>query len=146
MNGGSSRTESARNGLAAVTLSEGFVAIHDAARPLADCSLLDTLVTAAKKYDGAIPGKPVTDTIKRCSSDGVIGETVEREPLWRVETPQVFEVQKLREAYRMLRDESPTDDAAVMEKAGFSVVVCRNPGANLKLTYPEELKLLEELM
>ena len=146
INGGTTRSGSVRNGLAAVTLKSGFVAIHDAARPLADAGLLEMLVDTAEKTGGAIPGKPVTDTIKRCLKDGTICETVDREPLWRVETPQVFALEKLREAYRVLPNDNVTDDAGVMEYAGFPVTVCSNPKPNLKLTYREEFKLLEELM
>ncbi len=146
VNGGNTRSESVQNGLAAVTLKSGLVAIHDAARPLADARLLKNLAETSRNFDGAIPGKPVTDTIKRCSAEGVICETVDRTPLWRVETPQVFDLEKLRTAYRKLQNGSLTDDAGVMEMAGFSVAVFHNPEPNLKLTYPEEFRLLEELM
>ena len=146
VDGGNSRPESVRNGLGAVSLKQGVVAIHDAARPLADANLLEALLQEMGELAGIIPGKPVTDTIKRCMPDRIIQETVDRTPLWRVETPQLFDVEKLRMAYASLGDAEPTDDAGVMEMAGFPVKIYRNSEMNLKLTYPEEFRLLEELI
>ena len=97
--GGAFRCASVQAGLAAIPLREGIVAIHDAARPLASVSLLETLAEEARRSGGAIPGKPVTDTLKRSDGGGMIAGTVSREGLWRVETPQVFDLSRLRAAY-----------------------------------------------
>ncbi len=144
--GGSCRTHSVRAGLAALRLERGFAAIHDAARPLAKAALLEELLREARRCGGAIPGKPVTDTLKRAGSDGLITATVDRDGLWRVETPQVFDLSRLREAFRRHPEAEMTDDAGVMALAGFPCRMVHNPDENLKITYPDDLPLLERLL
>lgn len=141
--GGAFRCASVRAGLEAVPLKRGVVAIHDAARPLASAALLEKLAAEARKTGGAIPGKPVTDTLKRCDESGLIAETVNRTGLWRVETPQVFDLEQLRAAYARFPETDFTDDAGVMAAAGFSCRIVANPDENLKITYPGDLELLE---
>lgn len=141
--GGACRSASVRSGLAQIPLENGIVAVHDAARPLASASLLEKLVAAARRCGGAIPGKPVTDTLKRCDESGRIAETVSRAGLWRVETPQVFDLAKLRAAYAQNPDADFTDDAAVYAAAGFPCSVIHNRADNLKITYPADVALLE---
>ncbi len=144
--GGATRGESVMNGLAALPHPVSLVAIHDAARPLADGALLEKLLERAREMGGAIPGKPVTDTVKRTQPDGLIVEEVSREGLWRVETPQVFDREKLLAAYRAAGERSFTDDAGVMAAAGFPVAVVSNPAENLKLTYDFEFERLAALL
>lgn len=144
--GGAVRSESVKNGLAALPDGVAIAAIHDAARPLADLALLEKLVEQARVVGGAIPGKPVTDTLKRTAPDGLIRETVDRCDLWRVETPQVFRRAALEEACRRAGDREFTDDAGVMEAAGFPVAVVHNEAENLKLTYAGETEFLARLL
>ncbi len=139
--GGAFRCKSVQSGLAAIPMKEGFVAIHDAARPLASQELLLALLEEARRHGGAIPGKPVTDTLKRTDAAGLITETVPRAGLWRVETPQVFDLAKLRAAYAKHPDIDFTDDACVMEAAGHRCKVLHNPADNTKVTYPGDLGL-----
>lgn len=141
--GGAFRCASVQAGLAALPQREGMVAIHDAARPLASLSLLNTLLDEARKTGGAIPGKPVTDTLKRSNGSGMIAGTVDREGLWRVETPQVFDLARLRAAYAISPETDFTDDAGVMEAAGFPCRLVHNPEENIKITYPRDLLLLK---
>ena len=135
-----------KNGLAALPDGVTIAAIHDAARPLATLALLERLVESARTTGGAIPGKPVTDTLKRTDATGLICETVSRSGLWRVETPQVFRRAALEEAYRRAGDREFTDDAGVMEAAGFPVAMVHNEAENLKLTYAGETELLARLL
>lgn len=143
--GGNSRGQSVSNGLAKLGGDVEFVAIHDAARPLSSAGLLMKCLDAAMQFGGAVPAKPVTDTIKRAENSGKIIETVDRSALWRVETPQVFSLAALKAAYKLADADGLefTDDAGVMEHAGFPVHVVYNPDNNLKITYPEDIKLLE---
>lgn len=141
--GGDSRGQSVSNGLAKLGNDVEYVAIHDAARPLSSAGLLMKCLDAATQFGGAVPAKPVTDTIKKAESSGKIIETVDRSALWRVETPQVFSLTALKAAYKQAGGLEFTDDAGVMEHAGFSVHVVYNPDNNLKITYPEDIKLLE---
>lgn len=143
--GGDTRSESVRNGLAALRMTSGFVGIHDAARPLADWTLTKQLLTRAREVGGAIPAKPVTDTLKQTDASGIITATVSREGLWRVETPQLFDLHKLRNAYQQTPD-SFTDDAGTMAAAGYAVAIVHNPAPNPKLTYAAEVTDLEHLL
>ena len=144
--GGETRPRSVRSGLDALRLERGFVAVHDAARPLADGPLLEELLAVARRCGGAIPGKPVTDPLKRAGADGAVAGTVEREGLWRVETPQVFDLVRLRQAYSSHPDAETTDDAGMMELAGYSCRMVHNPRENRKITYPGDLSLLKLLI
>lgn len=140
--GGACRCASVRSGLTAVPLERGIVAVHDAARPLASAALLETLTEEARRTGGAIPGKPVADTLKRCDASGLVAETVDRTGLWRVETPQVFDLALLRAAYARFPDCDLTDDAGVMAAAGYPCRIVHNPDENLKITYPGDLECL----
>ncbi|MHB9138710.1 MAG: 2-C-methyl-D-erythritol 4-phosphate cytidylyltransferase [Victivallaceae bacterium] len=141
--GGNSRGQSVSNGLAKLGGDVEFVAIHDAARPLSSAKLLMKCLDAATQFGGAVPAKPVTDTIKKAEPSGKIIETVDRSALWRVETPQVFSMAAIKAAYKQADGLEFTDDASVMEHAGSAVHVVYNPNNNLKITYPEDIKLLE---
>ena len=140
--GGNSRPESVRSGLAAAAPAPGeLVAVHDAARPLAGVKLLQALCELAAKVGGAVPGFPQADAQKRVGADGVIRADLPRADVWNVGTPQVFRAELLEEAYR--GDVSAClDDAEAVRKAGGSVAVLPTDEPNPKLTSPDDLKLL----
>lgn len=146
--GGTTRTLSVRNGIDALNNNIGYVAIHDAARPLTTPELLLRCLTKAESIQsGAVPAKPVTDTLRKADENGILSETVSRENLWRMETPQVFKLASLREAFNLAvasRREF-TDDAAVMQFAGYLVAVVPHLENNLKVTYPEDFAALPAL-
>jgi 2-C-methyl-D-erythritol 4-phosphate cytidylyltransferase len=139
--GGSSRTESVRNGLDALPDDAQFVLIHDAARPLVDHtvvrSLMDLLATGAM---AAIPAVAVTDTVKRVK-DGWVVETINRDELAAVQTPQAFVVSALRAAHAAGLE--ATDDAALMEQAGHRIAVVAGATQMRKVTTLEDLRFLE---
>ncbi|MBO5689217.1 MAG: 2-C-methyl-D-erythritol 4-phosphate cytidylyltransferase [Lentisphaeria bacterium] len=143
--GGTDRTKSVQNALAAVPEGIRYVAIHDGARPLATARLLESVLEAARQTGGAVPGHPVMDTLKRVDENGMTVETVSRERVYAVETPQCFDAAKLRNAFRRCPD-SLTDDAGTMEMAGYPVTVVPNPECNLKLTRPEDLLQLQKAL
>lgn len=144
--GGASRSDSVRNGLAALAENGSeFVAIHDAARPLVTAELLNGVLAGARRCGGAVPGKPVTDTLKKADASGRITATVDRTGLWRVETPQVFRRALLQDAYARFPG-SLTDDAGIMEQAGYPVEIVENPAENLKLTYPGDFEKVCSLL
>lgn len=140
--GGAERSDSVRNGLKALPETVQYVAVHDAARPLAGAELLLTCLEAARECGGAIPGKPVSDTVKKVDARHFITATVDRSELWRVETPQVFRRALLDDAYRRAPS-GFTDDAAVMAHAGYPVKMVHNPALNPKITYPEDLQVIQ---
>lgn len=143
--GGATRSASVRAGLGALTAPAARpVLVHDAARPFVGRAHVETLLAALDGADGAIPTLPVPDTLKR--GDGVVDATVSREGLWRAQTPQAFRLGELQAAYaRWPAGEEPTDDASVVERAGGRVVMTQGDPLLMKLTYPEDFMLAEQL-
>ncbi len=144
--GGSSRPDSVRGGLAAaMPVRNELVAVHDAARPLADAELLRRLCELAAQVGGAVPGYPQTDAQKRVGPDGIVRADLPREGVWNVGTPQVFRAALLGAAYD--RDVSGClDDAEAVRKAGGSVAVLPTDTPNIKLTCPGDLSILARLL
>jgi len=137
--GGTTRSESVRAGLAAVPAEATIVCVHDAARPFASRLLFDAVIAAvAAGADAAIPGVPVTDTIKRIDDGNVVVETPPRSSLVAVQTPQAFRAAVLRAAHATGCD--ATDDAALVELGGGRVVVVPGELTNRKITHPDDLE------
>jgi 2-C-methyl-D-erythritol 4-phosphate cytidylyltransferase len=142
--GGATRSDSVRAGLAAIPEDAEIVIVHDAARPLASRRLFELVVRAvADGADGAVPALAISDTVKRVRDDRVI-ETVSREGLMAVQTPQAFRAPALRAAHRV--GAIDTDDAALVEANGGTVVVVEGERRNLKLTLAADLELAEALL
>ncbi|PZQ63329.1 MAG: bifunctional 2-C-methyl-D-erythritol 4-phosphate cytidylyltransferase/2-C-methyl-D-erythritol 2,4-cyclodiphosphate synthase [Phenylobacterium zucineum] len=143
--GGRTRSESVQAGLAAITAAPDHpVLIHDAARPFVHRGHTDRLLAALDAAEGAIPTLPVPDTLKR--GDGVVDETVSRDGLWRAQTPQAFRFGALKAAYAgWPAGEEPTDDASVLERAGGKVAMVAGDPMLMKLTYPEDFMMAEQL-
>ena len=137
--GGATRSASVRAGLAAVPSDVQIVVVHDAARPLAPFALFESVVAAVTAgADAAVPGVPVTDTVKRVR-EGAVVATLDRSELVTVQTPQAFAAPVLRAAHASGGDD--TDDAALVEAAGGHVVVVPGDAVNTKLTTPHDLVL-----
>lgn len=144
VHGGATRSESVRNGLAAVPDDADVIVVHDAARPAAGVALFRAVIDAVGAgADGAIPGVPVTDTVKRVVDDVVV-ETPDRATLVAVQTPQAFRAVALRAAHAAGGD--ATDDAALVEQAGGRVVVVPGHADNRKITDPGDLAVLEAVL
>jgi 2-C-methyl-D-erythritol 4-phosphate cytidylyltransferase len=142
--GGATRSASVRAGLACVPETADVVVVHDAARPLASRRLFASVIDAISKgADAAVPGLPVVDTLKRVHDHDVV-ETVSREGLVAVQTPQAFRATVLRAAHA--RDGIDTDDAALVEAGGGKVVVVDGERRNLKLTRADDLELAQTLI
>ena len=140
--GGDTRSASVRAGLAVVPAEAEVVIVHDAARPLAPPEVFDAVLAAvAAGADGAVPGLPVTDTVKRVAADGRVVETLDRYELVTVQTPQAFRADALRAAHAAGGEAS--DDAALVEAAGGRVVVVPGAPAAAKVTAPGDLPTLE---
>lgn len=141
--GGATRTDSVRAGLALCGDAEA-VLIHDAARPLASSHHVTAVLQALKSADGALPALPVADTLKRETNDGAV--TVDRDGLWRAQTPQGFRRAALETAYaRWPADAPATDDAAVVEAAGGRIALVPGDPRLMKITYPEDFAMIERL-
>jgi len=137
--GGETRSASVRNGLAAVPSEATIVCVHDAARPFATEADFEAVVAAVRAgADGAVPALPVTDTIKVIDGAGTVVATPDRSTLVAVQTPQAFRADVLRRAHASGRE--GTDDAALVERLGATVVVVPGSVRNRKITVPEDLE------
>jgi len=145
--GGATRAASVQAGLAALeTADDAPVLIHDAARPFLDTSLVHRLLNALNDADGALPALPVADSLRRGVA-GLVAGGVEREGLWRAQTPQVFRLKTIRDAYAAWTGtDAPTDEAAVVEHAGGRVRLVDGDARLMKLTYPEDFAMAEALL
>ncbi|MEY2815124.1 MAG: hypothetical protein RIS05_872, partial [Actinomycetota bacterium] len=136
--GGSTRSESVRIGLAAISPDAEFVLVHDAARALASSELARNVIAALHAGDVAvIPGLAQVDTVKVVDSDGYVTATPDRAPLRRVQTPQGFTYELLKKAHASGHD--ATDDAALVEQLGARVRVIAGEERAIKITTPADL-------
>jgi 2-C-methyl-D-erythritol 4-phosphate cytidylyltransferase len=117
-----------------------WLAIHDGARPLLTADLITDGLAAAAERGAAVCAVPVTDTIKLVGDDDYIRETLSRQRLWAAQTPQVFRSDIITKAYRQARAEF-TDDAALVERAGYRVKLYKGSYGNIKITTPAHLAL-----
>jgi len=142
--GGAERQDSMTAGLAALPPDVGFVAVHDAARPLVAAEAIGRVVEAARRTDAAILAAPVRDTIKRVR-EGLIVETPNRSECYAAQTPQVFRVEVLREAIEKAAAEGfvGTDEAEIVERIGVPVSVVVGDPSNIKITDRADLVTAE---
>lgn len=141
--GGNSRTESVRNGLAALESEKiDHVFIHDAARPFVSKNLVGDLLDALTRVPAAAPCLPIADALKTLS-----GDAVDREQLRRVQTPQAFHYADIWNAFEALPSEaSRADDLAIAQEAELAIELTRGDERNFKLTYPEDFAKAEQMM
>lgn len=146
--GGVERQESVMNGLAALAGEVRFVAVHDGARPLVSPADIDACVAAAVIHRAAALARRATETMKRSDAMGFCMESLSRENLWCMETPQVFETALLREAYRHVAEQglAVTDEVSALRQSGVKVKFIESKHPNLKITTPADLALAAALM
>lgn len=142
--GGAERYDSVWNGLQEAA-DEGYVFIHDGARPFISDEIIERAYDAVAEYKACVVGMPVKDTIKIADGEGFAKETPKRDDVWLVQTPQVFETVLVKKAYRLLVEEQDiqvTDDAMVLEKMlGKTVKLVCGSYENIKITTPEDLEI-----
>lgn len=147
--GGAERAHSVLAGLDLLletAAPDDWVLVHDAARPCLPVAWVKRLVDTVQASNvGAILAQQMTDTVKRVDEQYHIVETVDRRPLWRAQTPQMFRLRELRDALSeaLGRGQLPTDESMVMEAAGFPVQVVEGPATNIKVTLPDDLVTAE---
>ncbi len=148
VDGGADRQDSVAAGLAALSATARFVAVHDGARPLVSAEDIDRCVAAATEHRAAALARRVTETLKRSDAGDFSAEPVSREHLWFMETPQVFEIPLLREAYQTVvsRGVVVTDEVSALESIGVRVKFVESAHPNLKITTPADLALAEALL
>jgi 2-C-methyl-D-erythritol 4-phosphate cytidylyltransferase len=141
--GGSRRGVSVERGLRQID-HDGVVLVHDAARPFVTPRLISRVVRAARRHGAAVPALPVDDTLKSAGPGRRVRNTVPRDGLWAVQTPQGFRVPLLRRAYRR-GGTGTSDDAALVERLARPVVLVPGSPDNFKITRPEDLRMARDL-
>ncbi|MDD3396017.1 MAG: 2-C-methyl-D-erythritol 4-phosphate cytidylyltransferase [Acidaminococcaceae bacterium] len=146
--GGRERQDSVGNALALLQTSDGFVAVHDGARPFATPEIFARVLAAAQKTGAAIATVAVKDTIKTINAEGMVVATPQRSLLQAVQTPQIFKIDLLKNAYAYIQKEKiqVTDDASAVELLGVSVLTAEGSYANIKITTPEDLVWSQALL
>jgi 2-C-methyl-D-erythritol 4-phosphate cytidylyltransferase len=138
--GGEERSDSVRAGLSEVADDALVILVHDAARPLVTDDVVErVLAPLSEGWDGAVPGLPVGDTLKRVTGDGGVGETVSRDGLWAVQTPQAFAADTFRRVLLSNTLLQATDCAGHVEAAGGRVKVVAGDPRLLKVTSEADL-------
>lgn len=146
--GGTDRQDSVAAGLATLEPDCKWVAVHDGARPLIDPAEIDLCVAAAATHRAAALARRATETMKRSDAEDFCTEGVSRENLWCMETPQVFEVALLREAYAAVaaRGLRVTDEVSAVQSLGVPTMFIESRHPNLKITTPADLALAAALL
>jgi 2-C-methyl-D-erythritol 4-phosphate cytidylyltransferase len=144
--GGASRQESV---FAAVKESRGeYVLVHDAARPCVNPEVILRCLDAALAHGAAIAALPCSDTIKRSTRDGFISATLDRQSIWRAQTPQIFRRDWLRDALDAAQSAgfSGTDCSSLLERAGQRVALVEGDLKNIKVTFACDFELAQSYL
>lgn len=148
VDGGADRHDSVANGLAAIPAEAELVAVHDGARPLVSPDDIDICIAAAAEHQAAALAKRATETMKRSDADDYSLESVDRENLWCMETPQVFSTELLRAAYQNVGAQglTVTDEVSAVQAVGGRVKFIPSQSPNLKITTPSDLVVAEAIL
>ena len=146
--GGSTRQESVKKGLAALADECDIVLIHDGARPLVTSQSILNCIEETRTNGAAALGTPVKDTIKLSDSDGFIKDTVPRENLYLIQTPQGFNRNLIVDAHNYATENNldATDDCKLVEALGIKVAIVPAESSNIKLTTPDDYFMISALL
>jgi 2-C-methyl-D-erythritol 4-phosphate cytidylyltransferase len=145
--GGKERQDSVRNGIDALESDHDIVVIHDGVRPFISEELVHSVILEASRVRAVTVGVPVKDTVKSIDRHGIVVETLNRNHLWLTQTPQAFEREIIREAYKAAYRDNfyGTDDASLVERMGVRVTMIRGSYDNIKITTKDDVVLAEIL-
>ena len=144
--GGTTRFESVRNGLALIPNdAQGVVAVHDGVRPMVSAEVVERCFGVAQQAKAVIPVMPVVETLRQVMPDGT-SQTVNRDAYRLVQTPQTFHLQLLKRAYQQPYRSDFTDDASVVEALGMPIAMVEGNKENIKITTPFDLEVCERLL
>lgn len=148
IDGGLDRHDSVAAGLSLIPENTRFISVHDGARPLISSRQISRVFHDAVRHGCAASARPITETVKRVDNRGVVVESVCRDHLWLMETPQIFDTELLTNAYRHVRDqgERVTDEVSALQLIGNTTHLVNNPSPNPKITYPHDILQAEKLM
>jgi 2-C-methyl-D-erythritol 4-phosphate cytidylyltransferase len=145
--GGEQRQDSVYNGFSSLEEGTDIVVVHDGVRPFTTPQMIIATVEAAQQHGAAITAIPVSDTVKQ-AVDGFVKQTVPRDGLWRVQTPQAFQCGLLQQAFKKAKKDSyyGTDEGSLVEYLGERVKIVPGSELNIKITRKEDLVLGESLL
>lgn len=146
--GGEKRQDSVFNGYQSVPTDTDIVLVHDGVRPFLSVEMIKESIHTAHKFGAAVTGIPIHDTIKQVDNARKVQRTIEREGLWRIQTPQAFRYNLLGEAFQNAQRNSfyGTDEGALIEHLGQEIRIVDGYEWNLKITRPEDLIVGESLV
>lgn len=146
--GGIQRQDSVRNGLDAAGDGYDIVLIHDGVRPFISNSLISRSILGAESFGAVTVGVPAKDTIKNITSDGFVKNTLSRDSIWLIQTPQAFRMEIIKKAHQKAHDDGyyGTDDAALVERMGIPVKTVTGSYNNIKITTREDIDLAEYII
>lgn len=148
VDGGETRQDSVYNGIKALDKDTDILVIHDGARPLVEETIIRDSIEKAQKYGAAIAAIPIKDTVKKCGKGFFINKTLNREEIWRAQTPQTFKYDLILPAYHKAYKDKylATDDAAILERYGHRVKLIIGSEENIKITTPFDIIVAENLL
>lgn len=141
--GGETRFESVKNALAYLP-AQGWVAIHDAVRPFVSKKLIEKCFHEAEKYGNAVASLPMTESLRM--KEGEKNKSVDRSLFYRMQTPQIFRCEEIKEAYNQDYRAEFTDDASILESQGKSIHLVEGEEQNRKITSPIDRVLAENFI
>jgi 2-C-methyl-D-erythritol 4-phosphate cytidylyltransferase len=146
--GGKRRQDSVRAGLDALESGAQYVAVHDAARPLITSEQIERVFEQSVRFGAAALAEPINDTLKRANTDLLVTGSADRDQVYAMQTPQIFERQLIEQAYRAVYadDVSVTDEVSAVERLGRKVMLVLSDDFNFKITYPRDLPLAEVVL
>ncbi|RYZ92178.1 MAG: 2-C-methyl-D-erythritol 4-phosphate cytidylyltransferase [Sphingobacteriaceae bacterium] len=142
--GGNTRFQSVKNGLDTITDPEAIIAVHDAVRPLTDKSIIDGAYQYAAEHGNAVTSVKSRDSVRQVKDE--LSAALVRDEIYLIQTPQTFTAAQLNKAYKQPYNEAFTDDASVVEKAGFAISLIEGNYNNIKITFPEDIAIAELLL
>lgn len=146
--GGATRLASVRAGVAAANPETTYYAVHDGVRPAVPVSLIRDCIASARKFGSGVAAAKITDTVKSVGRNGAIEKTIDRDPLWAAQTPQVFRADLLRRALEKADDKDPTitDESSAVERLGETVRIVESAEPNPKITVPGDVGIVARLL
>ncbi len=145
--GGSNRHQSVMAGIDRLDNDDKKVLIHDGARPFVETCTISAVVDALNHFDAALCVSKINDTVKMVDGDGLVKSTIDRSMLYAAQTPQGVDLEKYKSACKNLENvEALTDDASIMEEAGYAVKAVVGSGRNIKITTPDDISIAEALV
>lgn len=139
--GGSNRQESVYKAINCIPSSFEWVVVHDGVRPFVDSKWLDRNLNHMTEFDSIVSATPSTDTLKIVDTSHIVQKTLNRDEIWSVQTPQVFKREILKDVHEKAKKDNffGTDDASLMEKYNYKVLLCEGEKSNIKITSPMDL-------